>query len=364
MAFTFVAQATSSAIDSYPSTLADLLIGGVLVAGGPILLARVLRNRAQLNATLRDKAERLRRERVQQAEQAALDERTRIAGELHDVVAHAMSAMVVQAGGARRLAEKDPARARDAFAAVETTGREALTDIRRLLGVLRREDEEIALAPQPSLRHLGALVRRSQAAGLPVTLTVDGDERPLPPGVDLTAYRLVQAALGGALEPGAAGRAEVAVRYRPDGLEVEVLDDGAVDGRPPAGRRARAGQPLRRPAARGPATLRRPPGPRPAAGRGRIVSRLWRSLRAARGRSAATGCSRRRCSSPPRSRSPWSAPARRRRDSSRSRPPATASRWRGGGCTRWRSCWSWRRRSWSRAHCSPTRPGTSSRSWP
>ena len=200
----------------------------------------MLRNRAQLNATLREKAERLRRERVQQAEQAAVDERTRIAGELHDVVAHAMSAMVVQAGGARRLAEKDPARARDAFAAVETTGREALTDIRRLLGVLRREDEEIALAPQPSLRHLGALVRRSQAAGLPVTLTVDGDERPLPPGVDLTAYRLVQAALGGALEPGAAGRAEVAVRYRPDGLDVEVLDDGAVDGdRPLAGVRER-----------------------------------------------------------------------------------------------------------------------------
>ncbi len=197
-----------------------------MISGGPILLGRVLRNRSQLNATLREKAERLRRERADQAEQAAIEERTRIAGELHDVVAHAMSAMVVQAGGARRLAEKDPERARAAFGAVEETGREALTDIRRLLGVLRREDEEIALAPQPSLRHLDSLVRRTHAAGLPVTLEIEGEERPLPPGVDLTAYRLVQSALGGALDHGAAGQAAIAVRYRPDGVDLEVSDDG------------------------------------------------------------------------------------------------------------------------------------------
>jgi len=235
---TFVAQATSTVIDSYPSTVADLIIGGLIISLGPILLARVLRNRSRLNATLREKAERLRRERTEQAELAAVEERTRIAGELHDVVAHAMSAMVVQAGGARRLAAKDPERARHAFAAVEETGREALTDIRRLLGVLRREDEEIALAPQPSLRHLAALVRRTEAAGLPVTLNVEGEERPLPPGVDLTAYRLVQSALGGALEQGAAGHAQVAVSYRHDGLDLEVLDDGGGP-RPLAGVRER-----------------------------------------------------------------------------------------------------------------------------
>ena len=159
---------------------------------------------------------------------AAAEERARIANELHDVVAHAMSAMVVQAGGARRLAEKDPARARAAFAAVEETGREALTEIRRLLGVLRHQDDEIALAPQPSLRHLAALVRRVEAAGLPIDLRVDGAERPLPAGVDLTAYRLVQEALDGALNQGAAGSADVLVRYRPDGIDVEVLDDGAA----------------------------------------------------------------------------------------------------------------------------------------
>jgi signal transduction histidine kinase len=242
MVLGFIANGISVTIDVYPSSVVDFVTGGVVIACGPILLGRVIRSRSDLNATLRAKADQLRRARADQAEQATVEERNRIAGELHDVVAHAMSAMVVQAGGARRLAEKDPARARDAFVAVEETGREALTEIRRLLGVLRREDEEIALAPQPSLRHLDGLVRRSQAAGLPVALTVDGEARELPPGVDLTAFRLLQAALAGALEQGAAGRAEVTVRYAPDSVELEVLDDGAGDGeRPLLGVRERVG---------------------------------------------------------------------------------------------------------------------------
>ena len=225
----FVTNATSLMIVAYPNTVVDLFVGGLVVAGGPILLGRVISNRSRLNATLAAKAERLRRDRTAQAEQAAAEERARIANELHDVVAHAMSAMVVQAGGARRLAGKDPERARAAFGAVEDTGREALTEIRRLLGVLRHQDDEIALAPQPSLRHLAALVARVRAAGLPVRLEVDGEERPLPPGVDLTAYRLVQEALDGALTQGAGGSADVVVRYRPDGIDVEVFDDGATE---------------------------------------------------------------------------------------------------------------------------------------
>src|SRR5215218_5091546 len=240
VALAFVAGVVASVVDAYPNSVLDAITGSAVVAGGPILLGRVIANRSRLNATLLEKAERLRRERADQAEQAAAEERARIAGELHDVVAHAMSAMVVQAGGARRLAEKKPERARDAFAAVEDTGREALTEIRRLLGVLRHQDDEIALAPQPSLRHLAALVRRVEAAGLPVDLRVDGAERPLPPGVDLTAYRLVQAALGDALERGGAGRAEVRVRYRADGVDLDVTDDGS-GARPLAGVRERVG---------------------------------------------------------------------------------------------------------------------------
>ena len=228
-AFVFAANVLALTIDSYRSTVIDAVFGGLVIAGGPILLGRVIANRSRLNSALAEKAERLRRDRAAESEQAAADERARIAGELHDVVAHAMSAMVVQAGGARRLAERDPERSRAAFAAVEDTGREALTEIRRLLGVLRHQDDEIALAPQPSLRHLAALVARVRAAGLPVALEVDGEERPLPPGVDLTAYRLVQSALDGALSQGAAGHADVVVRYRPDGIDVEVLDDGSGD---------------------------------------------------------------------------------------------------------------------------------------
>jgi signal transduction histidine kinase len=234
VALTFAANIVGSWLDDYPTTAVDIFIGGSIFAGGPILLGRVIANRSRLNATLRENAARLRHDRAEQAEQAAAEERARIAGELHDVVAHAMSAMVVQAGGARRLAGKDPDRARAAFAAVEDTGREALTEIRRLLGVLRHQDDEIALSPQPSLRHLAALVRRVEAAGMSVALQIDGEERPLPPGVDLTAYRLVQAALRGALEEGAAGRAEVLVRYRPDGVDVDVTDDGADEDAPRA----------------------------------------------------------------------------------------------------------------------------------
>ena len=147
--------------------------------------------------------------------------------------------MVVQASGARRLAERDPARASDAFLAVETSGRETLTEIRRLLGVLRHDDEELALAPQPSLRHVGSLLRKVEAAGLPVELAVEGDERELPIGVDLTAYRVVQEALGGALEHGHAGRAQVRLSYAAGHVDLEVADDGATPARPLLGIRER-----------------------------------------------------------------------------------------------------------------------------
>jgi len=225
-AYAVVVMWIAMATDDYRDTVGNYLLTAVLIVGAPILIGRVLRHRARLNRTLVEKTRRLERERMESAASAAEEERTRIAGELHDVVAHALSAMVVQASGARRLAERDPQRAGEAFLAVEQSGREALTEIRRLLGVLRREDEELALAPQPSLRHVSTLVRKAQAAGLPVDLAVEGDAVDLPIGVDLTAYRVVQEALGGALEQGHAGRARVGVRYAIDHIEVEVIDDG------------------------------------------------------------------------------------------------------------------------------------------
>lgn len=238
-AYAAVVMSIFTALEQTDDTVGNYLlsIGALVVA--PVLIGRVIRNRAQLNQALREKAERLEHERADRAAAAALEERTRIAGELHDVVAHALSAMVVQASGARRLAERDPQRAADAFQAVETSGREALTEIRRLLGVLRRDDEELALAPQPSLRHVGSLVKRLEAAGLPVELGIEGEQRDLPIGIDLTAYRVVQEALGGALEHGHAGRARVKLRYGADHVELEVADDGDAPDRPLLGIRER-----------------------------------------------------------------------------------------------------------------------------
>jgi len=221
------------------SPVANAIFSTVFVVAAPMLFGQLMTNRARLHRALRAKAEDADARRREEAAAAVLEERTRIAGELHDVVAHALSAMTVQASGARRLATKDPDKAREAFAAVETTGREALTELRRLLGVLRKEDEELALAPQPSLAHVDALAKRWQASGLPVALEVTGDVRALPAGVDLTAYRLVQEALGGARDAGRAGRATVRIAYGAEDVRVEVADDGAPDGRRLLGMRER-----------------------------------------------------------------------------------------------------------------------------
>jgi signal transduction histidine kinase len=225
-AYCVVVMTIAESTDHHDDGAGNFFLTVFFIVGAPILIGRVLRHRARLNRTLVEKTRRLERERTESAFMAAEEERTRIAGELHDVVAHALSAMVVQASGARRLAERDPARAGEAFLAVETSGREALTEIRSLLGVLRHDDEELALAPQPSLRHVATLVRKAEAAGLPVELEVEGEARELPIGTDLTAYRVIQEALGGALEAGHAGRARVRVRYGDDQVELEVADDG------------------------------------------------------------------------------------------------------------------------------------------
>jgi signal transduction histidine kinase len=217
----------------------DLVFSNIFAVAGPMLCGVLLRNRARLNQALRDKAQRAEQDRAEEAEAAALEERTRIASELHDVVAHALSAMTVQATAARRLADRDPGKAAAAFSAVEGTGREALTELRRLLGVLRKEDEELALAPQPSLAHVDALVKRWQASGLPVELEVTGAVRALPAGVDLTAFRLVQEALGGARDAGRAGRATVRIAYGAEDVRVDVADDGAAHGRRLLGMRER-----------------------------------------------------------------------------------------------------------------------------
>jgi signal transduction histidine kinase len=159
-------------------------------------------------------------------EAVAAAERERIARELHDVVAHSLSVMVVQAQAAQRVLEGEQASAREALAAVDATGRQALVEMRRLVGMLRERGDE-GLAPQPGLDQLDVLLDQVRAAGLPVDLRVEGARRPLAPGVDLAAYRIVQEALTNVLRHAGPARAAVVLRFGADAVELEVVDDGA-----------------------------------------------------------------------------------------------------------------------------------------
>jgi signal transduction histidine kinase len=209
-----------------------LTVGAVLFAG-PALLAWVLgdsmRYRRAYYASLEDRAARLERERDAQARVAVVAERARIARELHDVIAHNVSVMVVQADGASYALGTDPARAKEALAAISATGRQALAEMRRLLGVLRREDEGTGsmLAPQPGIGELGELLDQARTAGLPVTFAVEGVPQPLPGGAALTAYRIVQESLTNTRKhAGPVASASVVLRYSTDALVLAISDDG------------------------------------------------------------------------------------------------------------------------------------------
>ncbi|HEX8648041.1 MAG TPA: histidine kinase [Thermoleophilaceae bacterium] len=206
--------------------LGGLMFGAAFLAA-PIATARSLRNRRLLAAELSERAERAESEREERARRAVEDERARIARELHDVVAHSISVMTVQAEAVHRIAPRMPEQARTSLETIENTGREALTEMRRLLGVLRRDDEGAELAPQPSLGQVRLLAQRARAAGLPVELAIEGEVRELSPGVDLAAYRVVQEALTEALARAGARSARVLIRYGERDVRIEIADDGA-----------------------------------------------------------------------------------------------------------------------------------------
>jgi signal transduction histidine kinase len=194
--------------------------------GGVFGFGRWLRGRRHESELVRQKAELLesRREEVERA--AAAEERSRIARELHDLVAHNMSVIVLQAQGASRVLERDPTAARSALSAIENSGRQGLEELRRLLGLLRTEDEDAPLDPQPGLRNLTAFVEQVRAAGLPVELKLEGEWASLPPSLDLSAYRIVQEALTNALRHAGPAHATVTVSRHSGDLEVEIVDDG------------------------------------------------------------------------------------------------------------------------------------------
>jgi signal transduction histidine kinase len=185
-----------------------------------------LRERAEQAEAAEVRAAQAEREHEAAARVAVAEERARIARELHDIVAHAVSVMVLQVGAVRHNLPDELEADSEALQGVETTGRNALAEMRRLLGAMRREGDDLELAPQPGLDGLRALADEVGRAGLPVRLHVEGDPFPLPRAIDLSAYRIVQEGLTNALKHAGASAADVTVRYAPEELLLEVRDDG------------------------------------------------------------------------------------------------------------------------------------------
>ena len=183
-------------------------------------LAEREREAAEMRAMLAE------REREAAARVAVAEERARIARELHDIVAHAMSVMVLQVGAVRHMLPQSLEEGRDALGRVELAGRTALAEMRRLLGAMRRDGDDLELGPQPGLDALGSLVEDVRRAGLPVRLHVEGEPIPLPRAIDLSAYRIVQEGLTNALKHAHASKADVTVCYRADEVELKIADDG------------------------------------------------------------------------------------------------------------------------------------------
>jgi signal transduction histidine kinase len=208
---------------SMPAWALQLVVGfGVWLAGNSV------RERQLRTEMLEERSRRLEHERELSMRVARADERERIARELHDVVAHSVSVMVIQAGAARAVLNTQPDRSVEALLAVEASGRAALRELRRLLGLLTDADDEPDLSPQPGLDQLPALVEGVARAGLPVELDVEGSLEGVPPGLDLTAYRIVQEALTNALKYANGAETKVRVNVQEDILQVEVVDSGGT----------------------------------------------------------------------------------------------------------------------------------------
>ena len=202
------------------------LLGVATIFTVGMVMGEAVRNRRAYQHELEDKAARAQADAAAEADRAVAEERTRIARELHDVVAHSMSVMVVQAGAARRVLQADPDQAEQALAAIEDTGRSSLTEMRRVLGILRTPDDARELSPQPTLDDFRDLVSSCADAGVEVDLRIEGDERPLAAGLELAVFRIVQEALTNVVKHSAADRAEVRLTYGPHTLQVAVLDAG------------------------------------------------------------------------------------------------------------------------------------------
>ena len=219
--------ATAAVVDSQSGSAYSDFFWTTLILTLAWFFGSALGSRTEQARELTERVLAAERERATAAERATAQERARIARELHDVVAHSVSVMVVQASGVRRLLKDEQHREREALMSVEQIGRQALTEMRRMLGVMRSgEDAPAALAPQPGLQHLDRLIAQVEEAGMPVTLRIEGERPELSPGIDLSAYRIVQEGLTNALKHAKGAHAEVLVRYIDSSVELEIADNG------------------------------------------------------------------------------------------------------------------------------------------
>jgi signal transduction histidine kinase len=221
-----VTALTSLALIAQEAEPVEALVLTFVIVMPAWLAGDVLRTR-RVEATQRaEAAERALRERDARMAAAAAEERRHVARELHDIVAHAVSVMVIQAGAARQVLRTSPEQAEEAMLAVESTGRDAMSELRRFLGALSADDEAAGLAPQPGIGELPGLLERVREAGLPATLEVDGEPRPVSPSVDVTVFRIVQEGLTNALRYAQRAATLVRLTWEPVELRIEILDDG------------------------------------------------------------------------------------------------------------------------------------------
>jgi len=212
-----------------PVTTEDVVFRSILEMV-PWTLGRVVRSRQRRVESIEDRALGLERDQAARVAAATAEERVRIARELHDIVAHSVGVMVIQATGAQKVLDARPQRAREALQSIETTGRQALDELHRVLGILRTDSGRESLNPQPGLSDLDGLLEQVRQGGLPVEATIVGEARQLPRGIELAAYRIVQEALTNSLRHGGGTRASLIVRYGDRDLAVEVCDDGRGTG--------------------------------------------------------------------------------------------------------------------------------------
>jgi len=189
-------------------------------------VGELFRSRREREADLKERSEQLEIEREENARRAVLDERVRIARELHDVVAHHVSVMGIQAGAARKVLDKQPDKANEALSTIEVSSRQAISELHRLLGFLRPNNQVEGVSPQPSLKYLDTLVKEIRNSGLPVEIRIIGKEQTIPESIDLSAYRIIQEALTNIVKHAGPAKATVTLKYLPDMLELDISDNG------------------------------------------------------------------------------------------------------------------------------------------